>query len=250
MLKRLNVPLFCSILFLSQSGLVFAGSLADESTVEEVSVEEAIVEDVAVVDGYGGGGMYYGGNGFYFNVVAKAFATPESLIFYGDYSASSYNDPSLNTRKKMLAHLNSVFSKLNKKLNGLGTLTQTGSSVYSSYMSETESSFDGYLSVRFDLTSVGNFSTVKSIFSDLAVNYWLDAVVSEEDKIDAEASVATTLKSLINKKKSVYEAILDYSLTKIVSLNVYSWPDASLYNAETGLVPLSVYADVTYSSEE
>lgn len=260
MLKKFGVSLFCLMLFLIQSGLAFAGTTEEKATTEEntvieedTAIEEITTVDETIVDGYGegGGGMYYGGyNGFYFSISTKSYANPETIVLYGDYYPSSYNDKSLNTRKAMLAHLNSVYSTLNEELNVFGTLTQTGINVYNSYMSETESSFDGYLSVRLDLTDLKSLPTVKSIFSELSVNYWLDAIVAEEDKINAEALVAEKLKTLIDKKKSVYEIILGYTLTKIISLNVYSWPDASFYNSETGLVPLTVYADVTYSSEE
>ncbi len=207
--------------------------------------DELLAEDVIA-----GGDMYYesmyypGMGGFTLNVSLKAEAEADDVILYADYY---YSGTEFATREEVIEHLTAMAEEVKERLAGSADVVQNGLNVYSySYYEEEAAQYEGYLNLMVDMQDLNDLAEVKEVLSARGFNYWMDVVVSEEAKIDAEFAIAAELKALIDKKRTVYETILGYALTNITGLSVYSWPDSMLYNPETGMVPLSVYADVTY----
>lgn len=185
-----------------------------------------------------------------FNVSVKSLAKASYVAVTGDFSLDRVTD-----QKGGIQKLKEKFAEAKQQLSPYGKVTRNSQNIYTYTETDYQTGklvtyYSGYLGVRVDLTDASNVEKVQEAMLDLGFsNSWIDAQLSEDDRIDLELAVADQLKALIEKKKKVYQRILDITLKKSTSLYINSWIDGYLLDPETGMAPVTVSADVTFSSE-
>lgn len=184
-----------------------------------------------------------------FNVSVKSMAKASYVAVTGDYSLDRLTD-----QKDGLKKLKEKFAEAKQQLSPYGKVTRNSQSIYAYTETDYQTGklityYNGYIGVRVDLTDATNVEEVQEIMLDLGFNTWIDAQLSEEDRIDLELEVADQLKSLIEKKKKVYQKILGITLKKSTGLYISSWIDGYLLDPETGMAPVTVSADITFANE-
>lgn len=238
-------------LFMTNAVSAFAMEVSETETVDTTTgtvVEETIEE--AVQKGGGMAESYY--DPYYsnisFSIYLTSTATPSKINLSGDYSVAG-----AESREAAMKDLKAALSQAQKSLSAYGKVTMLSMNAYEDYVydsmgnSSTGGTYSGYLSIRLELSNLGSLEMAKNALTSLNFSYWVDATLDEEQKIDIESSLSAKLSSLIGKKKSVYEKIIGEKLGKISSLYIDTWADGSMYNSETGLVPVTVTATVGYS---
>ncbi len=204
-------------------------------TTETAVVEEAIVSEDAILCG---GGCYYN-DGIYFNVTTTVVVEADKVYLYGDYTLDN-----AASKEAAVEEMAELYKDIRAQLSSYGTVTRTGVYTYSDW--EYTNLYDGYLSIKVDLSNKGKVEEAENVLYKNGFSSWREVYV--EDTVSGEMLAATTLKGLIADKKSVYEEILEYSLGEIGGLSIWSWADSNSYNAQNNTVNLSVWADVTYYS--
>lgn len=185
-----------------------------------------------------------------FNVSVKSTAKASYVAITGDFSMDRMID-----QKDGIQKLKEKFAEAKQKLSPYGKVIRNSQSVYVYTDTDYQTGklvtyYNGYLSVRVDLTDASRVDEVQEAMLDLGFNNsWIDAQLSEDDRINLELEVADKLKALIEKKKKVYQRILGITLTKSTGLYINSWIDGYLLDPETGMAPVTVSADVTFASE-
>jgi hypothetical protein len=190
-----------------------------------------------------GGGCsdpYSYGDMIYLDVYTTVDVKADKVNIYGTY----YVD---NTASKTdaIQDMRQAYTDLQTALKGYGTLHRTGIYTYADW--EYTNLYDGNLSVKFELSNKSKLDEVTDLFYDADFDNWSEALVT--DTSVAEKSVISTLKSLIKAKKENYESILDYTLGSIASLSIYSWADSTTYDQDTGLVTVTVSANLSYRAK-
>lgn len=222
MLKKLTL----SLLTLA---LLAPSAFAD--TVEELT----IVEEESELCGCGGD--YYGSNEVYFTVNTTTTVEADRVYMYGSYTVEN-----ASTRKEAVQELRDVYEAIQESVGDYGTVRRT--SIYTYMDWEYTNLYDASLSIRVDLTDFESLTTVEDMLYEAGFDNWYEAVVM--DTTAAEGKVAKAINTMIESKKEVYEEILGYQLGKVDGLSLYSWPDSSTFDSETGLVEVMVSASVWY----
>lgn len=230
------------LLALSLIPSAFAGTLD--------TVTEAIETKVA------GGGMTMDyimppyDPGVSFSVSITSTAKPSLVNLYGDQSVDG-----METREQAIEKMNQDFQSLKSALSNYAKVTRTSISAYpgynyDTYGNQTKSTYTGYQNVRVELKSANDLETVRTMMTDAGFNSWVDAQLSDDTKISLEYSLAEQISKLLEKKRAVYEKILQYSLGKISSLYVDTWADGSTYDVATGTLTTTTNVSVTYASQK
>ena len=201
------------------------------------SEAEVMIED-SLKSGSGGGGLVenaildYGYQNISLSVSLESQATPDSVYLSADYSISG-----VSSRDNAMDQLKTKFSEIKNTLKLYGEVQQTSLSVYESYGygDSSTSSYTGYLNVRVDLKNVRELKEVQEILTSKGFNYWANLTLNEESKIELQLEMASQLRSLISKKKSVYETVIGAILTKVTSFYMDTYLDAYTYNPETNM---------------
>jgi len=232
-------------LALSTSGMAFAAE------------DQSLKIDAYNVKVSGGGGMvtpdytmpYPMPSNVYFNVWVLTSVKPDALNV-----AANYNVYNKATREEAMQDLKAKFEEMNKKFSSYGKLNLDYMDAYQGYYYAEASTngmgtqtFQGTMNVTISLSDFSKFTVLRDTLRNDGFGFWVDAQISPENSIKAEALVAENLKSLLALKKSVYESVLGSTLGNVVSLNIYSSPMGDRYDPVTGMVPVNVYADVSYS---
>ena len=246
MFKKFLVSSMGLALFLTGMSTAFADDTI--STISEVNIEEVTIEGGGMESSTGYYDPGYYGNNISFSLYLNSSATPQKISLSGDYSVNAGE-----SREAVMKELKSALSQAQKSLGQYGKVTMTGMSAYENYAYEMDgvtpsedTTYNGYLSVTLDLTNPANIEGAKNALTSMNFNYWVNATLDEEDKIDIEDSLATKINTLIAKKKSVYEKILGSDLGRATSLYVDTWADGTQYDPATGKVPVSVTVTVGY----
>lgn len=189
-----------------------------------------------------------------FNVSVKASAKASYVAITGDYALDRQTD-----RQGGIQKLKETFLNAKQQLKPYGKVTRNSQNIYAytdyAYTEPTSEEsvpttyYNGNLGIRVDLNNTADIERVQEIMLDLGFNAWVDAQLAEEDKINLELEVADQLKALIDKKKNVYKKILGMDLKKSTSLYINSWMDGYFLDIETGMAPVTVSADVTFTIE-
>lgn len=232
MTKKIIGFLMATMMLLTVAPAAFAGSA--------VGTSEVPVEDESLI---------YPQPPFYGNinidVSVNSALKPSAIVMNPDYNVTA------DSREDALKKINAAYDELKSKVEKYATVSKTSSSVYPGYNylpdGKSEETFNGYLNASVRLTDLSAYETVKDLIMTAGFNVgWTDAQVDEEDKIDLEYALVKQLKSQINKRKSVYEEILGYHLTRATSLYINTWPDGSQYDPSTGMVKVTVNASIGY----
>lgn len=185
-----------------------------------------------------------------FNVSVKTTAKASYVAVTGDFSLDRMTD-----QKGGIQKLKEKFAEVKQNLSPYGKVTRNSQSIYTYMDTDYQTGkfvtyYNGYLGVRVDLTDASKVDEVQEAMLDLGFsNNWIEAQLSEDDRINLELEVADQLKALIEKKKKVYQRILGVTLKKSTGLYINSWIDGYLLDPETGTAPVTVSADVTFASE-
>lgn len=218
----------------------------------------AVLTAMMIPTAFAGGGDFAYADSSYsnvsFNVSVKSSAKASYIAITGDYSLDKQPD-----RQTGIQKLKETFLTAKQQLKPYGKVTRTARNIYaySDYAytepageeGELTTYYSGNLGIRVDLNNAADAETVQEIMLDLGFNAWVEAQLAEEDKINLELEVADQLKALIEKKKNVYKKILGVDLKKSTSLYINSWIDGYLLDSETGMAPVTISADVTFTTE-
>ncbi len=200
----------------------FADTTEDLTTVEEDSM---LVPD------------YYGSTGTYFTISTTTEVSADAVYVYGSYVVDN-----AATRQEAVKEMRDAYRSLQSTLSGYGSLKRTSIYAYADW--EYTNLYDASLSVRIKLNDTGDLTEVEDMMFEAGFDNWFEATVN--DTTNAESAVAKTLTKLIEAKKKVYEEVLGYKLGSADGLSIYSWPDSSTFDEETGMVDMTVSASVWY----
>lgn len=240
MVKKILSSVFGAIFFSTIMPAALAGGPVEE-VITDMGEEMPILEDAYY--GYG-----YTPTSINFSVYLTSSAVPDEINISGDYSVID-----AVSRADATTKLKKALNDAKKKLLTYGSVVMVSMSVYENYPYDyygettTETTYSGYLNISLKLSDFAAIDIAKEDMMELGFNTWTDIVLNEEDKIEIESSLATSLSSLIQKRKKVYEKILDQDLGKIISLYLDTWPDSSKFDPITGKVPVTVTASVGYA---
>lgn len=211
----------------------------EETTTEEVKGEEVVEETMCIDYGCGGGG--YWGSGIYISASATESVKATEIYFYASYEITGQSSKTAATTK-----LQSEYVNIKNKLEEYGTVKRTGMYTYTDWYDPSKTA--GSLSVSVQLDNVTDYSAVEDLLYTEGFSPWADIRV--KSLADVEASVAAELRELLDQKEETYSTILGYALGSISSLSLYSWVDSYTFDAETGMVDVTVTADAWYYSAE
>ena len=233
------------LLALSLSLMLAPSAFADELVTTDAAAETTVTEvtattDVAVDPILCGGGCGYWG-GVNINVSTVVSAEADQVNLYGSYYITS-----ASSKADAVDELSKAFKDIQAKLSKYGTVRRTAMSTYASW--QYTDTFDGSLSIKVTLNDNGQTEGVEELLYKNSFDSWREVLV--RDTSAAEISAVSTLKALINSKKGVYEELLGTTLGSVSGVNVYSWPDGSTFNPTTNMVDVTVYADVTYNTQQ
>jgi len=160
---------------------------------------------------------------FNFNVTATDYVKPSKLFFSADYSLENSE-----SREAALNKLNEFFNKAKTEIEKYGTIVTYNVNVYGSmpYYEKmdsqpvTQSVYSGNLNIRIEMGNIDNYEALRNSLIKNGFNYWTDAVVAEEAKIDIEMKNADHLKTLIDKKEiAVVGAYYDFDKGQVLILD-------------------------------
>ncbi len=231
------------LLALSLSLMLAPSAFADEllTTDAAATVEEAIVsEDVAIDPILCGGGCGYWG-GVNVNVSTVVSAQAGKVNLYGSF----YLD-NASSKADAVDELSKAFKDIQAKLSKYGTVRRTGMSTYADW--QYTDMFDGSLSIKVTLNDNAQVDGVEDLLYKNSFDSWREVTVL--DSSAAEKAAVSTLKTLIEAKKGVYEELLGSDLGSVSGVSVYSWADSTTFNPVTNTVDVMVYADMTYNTAE
>ncbi len=219
MLKKILISL-CVLTLMAPAA--FADVTEDLTTVEEESMTTS---------------DYYGMGGTYFTVSTTTEVEADAVYVYGSYMVDN-----ATTRQEAIAEMRDAYRSLQSTLSSYGNLKRTSVYAYTDW--EYTNLYDASLSVRIKLSDTSDLSEVEDLMFEAGFDNWFEAIVT--DTTSAESSVAKTLTKLIEAKKKVYEEVLGYQLGTTDGLTIYSWPDSSTFEENTGTVDVTVSASVWY----
>lgn len=239
-MKKIGFSILSGLaLFLLAAPVTFA---ADEEVMNVDEPEEAMVEveaEESWIDpccDYGGG--YYGQT--YINVSTTMMAEVEQVSLTANFTEYGYE-----SRTEANNALQAKYDSIKQSLQGYGKVTRTGMYVYESW--EKEGSYEGNLSIRVTLTNMGDYEKVDSILYRSGFSSWLELKVDEETLLNLEVAAGDQLKSMLERKESLYEKILGYELETIKGLSLYSWVNSyEGFDPATGQVEVQISADAWY----
>lgn len=251
-MKKLVLSLFLTLAFSATS---FAGVTVKTAGGSELQMSEGAIsvsydEDGNVIDKPEMSYIdpYYGNQGVSVNVEVR-----EKYVPTGKMSVNgSFSVYGLKTAEAAQQALEKKFTEAKSALAQYGKMRKNYLSTYQDGgYDQVKSSFSGSLEVILDMKSGQNYGVVKDKFSDLgASNSYVNSVIDPEEAILIEEKNAKKLKSLIEKKRGVYETILGYKLGKITSLNISTWLDTYNFDEETGEFEAVVSAYATIEEQK
>lgn len=224
-------------LALTLSLMIAPAAFADE--VMTTTSEDEIVETTTTVEDpilCGGGCGYWGG--VYINVNTTVTAEVEGISLYGNFYVTG-----ADSKIDAVDELNAAYKEIQSALTKYGVVNRTSIYTYSNW--EYTNTFDGNMSIKVTLNNPTQVEGVEDVMYKHGFDSWRE--VTLVSSTDAEKSAVSTLKSLMADKKEVYEELLGSMLGSISNISIYSWADSTSYNADTNMVNVSVFADVTYN---
>lgn len=242
MLKKYFIGFSTALVLLLASPMALADEMEEEVVGEEVVMEEEVIEvtevkgEDMILCGGGCGGYGYGG-GIYYSVSTIVSMKATDILFYGNYEVSN-----ASSKASSLQELQNMYVKIKNRLDAYGDINRTGSYTYASW--EDPSKYNGTLSISIDLDKIEDATLVEDILYTEGFSPWMDVRV---DNVEAESHAVSALKDMMEKKVEIYTELLGYDLGGVTGLSIYSWADGYTFDADSGMVDVSVSADVWYS---
>lgn len=220
----------------------FADELVTTDAAETTVTEEAVTttDSIAIDPILCGGGCGYWG-GVNINVSTVVSAEADQVNLYGNY----YID-NASSKADAVDELSKAFKDIQAKLSKYGTVRRTSMSTYMDW--QYTDMFDGNLSIKVTLNDNAQVDGVEDLLYKNGFDSWREVLVL--DSSAAEKAAVSTLKTLIEAKKGVYEELLGSALGSVSGVSVYSWADSTTFDPVTNTVDVMVYADMTYNTAE
>ncbi len=223
-------------------------ALAATATTEAVSEEEVLdVLETAPSMDRGGGGMYYPGpygNGITVDASVTKEVTPDFVAVNGYCEVTN-----ADTREEVRTELTRIYNAIKKAVGTDGRVRRTGAPTvypyYDPYRGEATSTYSGTLSVTIRVTKPGAAQRVSDVLEEFNCSVNWD--VRLLDPQDYELSVLDNLLSRLNKRKTIFEKLLNKKLTKVTGASLYTWVDGyTSYDPETNKADATTTLSITF----
>ncbi len=190
---------------------------------------------------------------FYVSVDMTGKVAIDTLTIESSYYGSSYESDS-----EAKADLQSKYDTISDLVSEYGTVKLNWRNVYpqtfyewneDTQTNEEKNSYSGDLSVTITLKTPSDVVSVEEILGENGFSYWRNVIASPEAILNAQIKMADDIKSMLDKKKALYEEILDKDLTEILSLDIWTgWVDSYTFDPETGKANFTFTVSATYST--